>query len=39
MEKIVIKKPERGLSKPANKMDKPASGKRRQHKKRNHNRS
>ncbi len=39
LEKIVIQKPDRELSKPANKMDKPASGKRRQHKKRNYNRS
>lgn len=39
LEKIVIQKPDSGLSKPANKMDKPASGKRRQHKRHNYNRS
>lgn len=39
LEKIVIQKPDRELSKPANKMDKPASGKRRQHKRHNYNRS
>lgn len=39
LEKIVIQKPDRELSKPATKMDKPASGKRRQHKRHNYNRS
>jgi len=39
MEKIIIQKPDRGLPKPANKMDMPASGKGRQYKRRNHNRS
>ncbi len=39
LEKIVIQKPDRELSKLANKMDKPASGKRRQHKRHNYNRS
>ena len=37
IERISNQKPDRELPKPGNKMDKPASGKRRQHKKRNHN--